>query len=141
MGWCNSGTPLGPVASAPLNALGSCRVALLVTWHEGAAGGWHPAPGPPFCRPHLSRRPPGLSLGARGCGRRPAPHPRRDAAHRLVQKYEADATASWIHAVLHKIEGDYDNSRYWYRRAGKLDHEADESRGELTLIRQGLSSG
>ena len=36
-----------------------------------------------------------------------------DAAHRLVQPYEDDATASWIHAVLHKIEGDLSNSRYW----------------------------
>jgi len=44
-----------------------------------------------------------------------------DAAHKIVQQYEADTTAAWIHAVLHKIEGDQDNSRYWYRRAGKLD--------------------
>ena len=27
-----------------------------------------------------------------------------DAAHELVQQYEDDATAAWIHAVLHKIE-------------------------------------
>ena len=41
-----------------------------------------------------------------------------NTAHQIVQQYEADTTASWIHAVLHKIEGDQDNSRYWYRRAG-----------------------
>jgi hypothetical protein len=58
-----------------------------------------------------------------------------DAAHRIVQQYEADAVASWIHAVLHKIEGDPENSRYWYRRAGKLDHFADEPRAELIAIR------
>ena len=29
-----------------------------------------------------------------------------DAAHGLVQQYENNAVASWIHAVLHKIEGD-----------------------------------
>ena len=57
-----------------------------------------------------------------------------DAAHRLVQQYEADATASWIHAVLHKIEGDPDNSRYWYRRAGRLERVADEARAELAAI-------
>jgi hypothetical protein len=39
-----------------------------------------------------------------------------DVAHRVVQQYESDPTTAWIHAVLHKIEGDLDNSRYWYRR-------------------------
>ncbi len=34
-----------------------------------------------------------------------------DAAHKIVQQYEADPTAAWIHAVLHKIEGDQENSR------------------------------
>jgi len=34
-----------------------------------------------------------------------------DAAHRIVQEYDSDPTAAWIHAVLHKIEGDLDNSR------------------------------
>ncbi len=61
-----------------------------------------------------------------------------DAAHEIVQGYDQDATAAWIHAVLHKIEGDLDNSRYWYRRAGKMDHAEDEATGELELIAQGL---
>ena len=38
-----------------------------------------------------------------------------DGAHRIVQDSN-DATACWIHAVLHKIEGDEGNSRYWYAR-------------------------
>ena len=59
-----------------------------------------------------------------------------DAAHELVQQYEDDATASWIHAVLHKIEGDLSNSRYWYRHAGKLEHVEDESKSELRQIRK-----
>ena len=33
-----------------------------------------------------------------------------DAAHQLVQQYEDNATAAWIHAVLHKQEGDFDKS-------------------------------
>jgi hypothetical protein len=57
-----------------------------------------------------------------------------DAAHKIVQQYETDTTAAWIHAVLHKIEGDQDNSRYWYRRAGKLEHASDEPKAELTEI-------
>jgi len=59
-----------------------------------------------------------------------------DAAHKIVQQYEADTTAAWIHAVLHKIEGDQDNSRYWYHRAGKLQHASDEPKAELAEIRK-----
>jgi hypothetical protein len=58
----------------------------------------------------------------------------------FVQTYEADATAAWIHAALHKIEGDLSNSRYWYRPAGKLDHVADEPRAELDAIKAELVS-
>ena len=59
-----------------------------------------------------------------------------DAAHRIVQQYDSDPMASWIHAVLHKIEGDEGNSRYWYRRAGKLEHFSSEPKGELAEIRE-----
>ena len=59
-----------------------------------------------------------------------------NAAHQIVQQYEADTTAAWIHAVLHKIEGDQDNSRYWYHRAGKLEHFSDEPKAELAEIRK-----
>ena len=63
-----------------------------------------------------------------------------DAAHQIVQQYEDDGTASWIHAVLHKMEGDASNSRYWYRRAGQLDHIDDEPRAELASIQAELRS-
>ena len=61
-----------------------------------------------------------------------------DAAHRLVQQHDDDRTASWIHAVLHKIEGDADNSRYWYRRAGKLDCFERPAVEELQAIKASL---
>ena len=35
-----------------------------------------------------------------------------EAAHKTVQADEDGAAACWIHAVLHKIEGDASNSRY-----------------------------
>ncbi len=63
------------------------------------------------------------------------------AAHAIVQQCEGDSTAAWIHAVLHKIEGDLDNSRYWYRRAGRLDRLQDDPTGELRLIKQEISKG
>ena len=63
-----------------------------------------------------------------------------DAAHQLVQQYE-DGTAAWIHAVLHKLEGDVANSRYWYRRAGRLDRVTEEPRAELAAIQAELRQG
>ena len=41
-----------------------------------------------------------------------------EKAHNIVQEGEDD-TASWIHAYLHRKEGDTGNADYWYRRAGK----------------------
>jgi len=63
-----------------------------------------------------------------------------DAAHERVQQYENDATAAWIHAVLHKIEGDLGNSRYWYRRAGRMEHVDDEPQAELAQIQEAAVS-
>jgi len=61
-----------------------------------------------------------------------------DEAHEIAQRHESDATAQWIHAVLHKIEGDFSNSRYWYRQAGRLDWADKEPFDELRSIRQTL---
>ncbi len=63
-----------------------------------------------------------------------------DEAHKIVQQYEHDSTAAWVHAVLHKIEGDLDNSRYWYGRAGKMERVSDEPHSELALISGELNS-
>jgi len=39
-------------------------------------------------------------------------------AHDLLQD-ENGADASWVHAYLHRKEGDLGNAGYWYRKAGK----------------------
>jgi hypothetical protein len=59
---------------------------------------------------------------------------RWDQAHEIVQRHEGDAMCDWIHAVLHKMEGDAGNARYWYRRAGQMANEHDEPRAELLAI-------
>jgi hypothetical protein len=61
-----------------------------------------------------------------------------DEAHGIVQADEADPTACWIHAVLHKIEGDSGNARYWYARAGRLDWVKRDAVEELSAIRDTL---
>ncbi|ORE92769.1 hypothetical protein [Aurantimonas sp. 22II-16-19i] len=53
-----------------------------------------------------------------------------DGAHAVVQD-DPSSDAAWIHAHLHRIEGDLANAAYWYRRAGRpvatvsLDEERD----------------
>jgi hypothetical protein len=32
---------------------------------------------------------------------------------------EGGKDCAWVHAYLHRVEGDLENARYWYRRAGK----------------------
>jgi hypothetical protein len=39
-------------------------------------------------------------------------------AHECAQQHESSDHA-WVHAYLHRKEGDLDNARYWYDRAGK----------------------
>ncbi len=53
-----------------------------------------------------------------------------DRAHKLAQA-QNDPDGAWVHAYLHRVEGDLPNAAYWYRRAGKpeassgLDEEWD----------------
>ena len=55
------------------------------------------------------------------------------AAHEIVQDL-SDPTACWIHAVLHKIEGDASNSRYWYARSRHAYDEFTDTQEELKYI-------
>jgi hypothetical protein len=41
-----------------------------------------------------------------------------EEAHRLAQDVQGEAGA-WVHAYLHRKEGDHSNAGYWYDRAGK----------------------
>jgi hypothetical protein len=38
------------------------------------------------------------------------------AAHVIVQD-ESSTLAAWLHGIVHTLEGDLDNARYWYRKA------------------------
>ena len=40
------------------------------------------------------------------------------AAHELAQDVD-DENGAWVHAYLHRKEGDEGNAGYWYRRAGR----------------------
>ncbi|CAH0157335.1 hypothetical protein [Roseomonas sp. CECT 9278] len=57
-------------------------------------------------------------------------------AHEVAQSVDT-AEGAWVHAYLHRKEGDLPNADYWYRRAGKhrpaatLDAEWAEIAGAL----------
>ena len=42
-----------------------------------------------------------------------------DKAHALVMN-DGSPDAAWVHAHLHRVEGDLDNARYWYAQAGRV---------------------
>ena len=39
-------------------------------------------------------------------------------AHEIVQEID-DSTAAWLHAYIHRREGDQNNAAYWYAQANK----------------------
>jgi hypothetical protein len=41
-----------------------------------------------------------------------------DKAHQIVMN-EDSRDCAWVHAYLHRVEGDLDNAGYWYRRANR----------------------
>jgi hypothetical protein len=59
-----------------------------------------------------------------------------DKAHTVAQA-EDNATAAWVHAYLHRVEGDLRNAGYWYGRAKRtpstapLEDEWNEIAGAL----------
>ena len=59
-----------------------------------------------------------------------------ECAHKIVQDDDS-AEAAWVHAYLHRVEGDLPNARYWYRTAGK-PVETGALEAEWTAIAAGL---
>jgi len=62
-----------------------------------------------------------------------------DEAHRIAQDIN-DSSGAWVHAYLHRVEGDQENARYWYRRASQIEAtdaiEAEWARIATTLLAQ-----
>ena len=61
-------------------------------------------------------------------------------AHECAQVDESQAGA-WVHAYLHRKEGDRDNAAYWYRRAGKPIADGELQQEWLNVAKQLLSRG
>jgi len=61
------------------------------------------------------------------------------AAHKLAQRDKGTAGA-WVHAHLHRVEGDEGNAGYWYRRADK-PHAKEPLEAEWAAIAKALCGG
>jgi hypothetical protein len=61
-----------------------------------------------------------------------------EAAHEIVQA-EDDPDSAWVHAWLHRVEGDLANARYWYGRAGRPSADG-ETRAEGLAIARALGA-
>jgi hypothetical protein len=61
-----------------------------------------------------------------------------EEAHRQAQE-DKNIDGAWVHAHLHRVEGDLQNASHWYQRAGKeassapLDQEWDEISAALLV--------
>ena len=56
-----------------------------------------------------------------------------ETAHRVVQD-ASDADSAWVHAYLHRKEGDLWNAGYWYSRAGRSQASGGRAEEWVSLV-------
>jgi hypothetical protein len=61
-------------------------------------------------------------------------------AHAIVQP-ERSALAAWLHGIVHTLEGDLDNARYWYQKAGRAFPGPDAVQEEIAAARRRMQGG
>jgi hypothetical protein len=62
------------------------------------------------------------------------------AAHELVQK-DATSLGCWAHGIVHLIEGDLENAKYWYRRAHRPLPHGNTAAAEIAALKASVKSG
>jgi hypothetical protein len=58
-------------------------------------------------------------------------------AHEIVQA-DKSVLAAWMHGIVHTLEGDLDNARYWYRKADREFPGAGAVQQEIAAARERL---
>ena len=61
-------------------------------------------------------------------------------AHLIAQSYEDDPIGDHLHALVHRIEGDLANARYWYNKAREKFDATASVEAELTRIEAKLAA-
>ena len=57
------------------------------------------------------------------------------AAHEIVQKDEESALSCWAHGIVHVMEGDLPNARYWYGQAKRAYPEKYSVPDEIAALK------
>ena len=55
-------------------------------------------------------------------------------AHEIVQEDKSEL-AAWLHGIVHTLEGDFDNARYWYRKADRVFRGPEAVQDEIAAAR------
>jgi hypothetical protein len=58
-------------------------------------------------------------------------------AHEIVQN-EKSTMGSWLHGIVHVLEGDRENAQGWYRRAEREFPGMDAAKAEIAAARQAI---
>ena len=59
------------------------------------------------------------------------------AAHEIVQRDEDSPLACWAHGIVHIMEGDLPNARYWYAQAKRAFPSKPTAAGRVHLPQRG----
>jgi hypothetical protein len=62
------------------------------------------------------------------------------AAHQIVQQDEDSPLPCWAHGIVHIMEGDLPNARYWYRQAKRSFPAAPSVPAEIAALKSALRS-
>ena len=60
------------------------------------------------------------------------------AAHAIVQEDEDSRLFCWAHGIVHLMEGDRSNARYWYRKAGRAFDKDTSASEEIKALKAEL---
>lgn len=60
------------------------------------------------------------------------------AAHKIVQRDEESTLACWAHGIVHLMEGDTANARYWFRKAKRTFPLRPSAPEEIRALRAEL---
>lgn len=63
-----------------------------------------------------------------------------EAAHKIVQQDEDSPLSCWAHGIVHLMEGDLSNARYWYREAKREFPRAPSIADEIEALGATLKS-
>ena len=63
------------------------------------------------------------------------------SAHEIVQQDEESPLACWAHGIVHLMEGDTGNARYWFQKAGRPFPERVSIAEQISALKSAAETG